>query len=100
MDKSMGFIVFFIYFQIVILDIHRLPVGFYLINGEMRKVRHKMLLDLIYRELGDITVNFKEVISPQFRSNLHLLDGPRLNDIWTSDKRLIICYPEESITRG
>lgn len=88
-----------IFLQIIILDIHRLPVGFYF-DDEIRRKRHEMLVNLIFRELYEYAVDFAEVSVPHSKANIHLLDGPRMKDIWETGKRLIICYPEESITKG
>lgn len=66
----------------------------------MRTKRHRMLLNLLYQEFEDIAVDYHEVNVPRSKANLHLLDGPRMKDIWESGRRLIICYPEDSAATG
>lgn len=67
--------------EIIIMDIHRFPVGF-----KSRK-RHHQLLDLLQKEVGDIATPRYFQKSP---------NGPTLNELWKQKKRLIICYADKT----
>lgn len=64
--------------EVVILDLHRFPVGF----KTHEKERHKQLVDLLYEEVGDIAV-------PKIYQKKY---GPTLREIWKQKRRLIISY--------
>ncbi|GLV43982.1 Phosphatidylinositol-specific phospholipase C X domain containing [Carabus blaptoides fortunei] len=65
--------------EIVVMDIHRFPVGF------KNRKRHHQLVDLLQKEIGDIAIPRYFQKSP---------DGPTLNELWKQKKRLIICYAD------
>lgn len=68
--------------EIVIIDFHRFPLGF---SG--RIARHVQLVDYLELELKEYAISY---------SNETLT----LNDIWDTNKRLIISYGDKSIARG
>lgn len=65
---------------------NRFPVGF-----EDMPNRHRKLVDILHRE-------FEGLILKPDRGVEGL--GPTLNDIWTSGKRLIICYSDKHTVNG
>uniref|UniRef100_T1HBM1 Varsurf_PPLC domain-containing protein n=1 Tax=Rhodnius prolixus TaxID=13249 RepID=T1HBM1_RHOPR len=67
--------------EIVIIDFHRFPLGF---SG--RIARHVQLVDYLELELKEYAISY---------SNETLT----LNDIWDTNKRLIISYGDKSIAR-
>ncbi|XP_012232583.1 PI-PLC X domain-containing protein 3 isoform X2 [Linepithema humile] len=69
--------------EVVIMDFHRFPVGF-----EDMPNRHRKLVDILSQV-------FEGLILKPDRGIEGL--GPTLNDIWTSGKRLIICYNNKHV---
>ncbi|KAF4533074.1 hypothetical protein B566_EDAN002637, partial [Ephemera danica] len=67
--------------EVVILDFHRFPVGFSK-SWQRSTVRHRRLATMIRDELGDLAAK----CTPN--------GSPRLNDLWSNDKRLVVMHAE------
>ncbi|XP_075227325.1 PI-PLC X domain-containing protein 1 [Lycorma delicatula] len=67
--------------EIVILDLHRFPVGF---SG--RHHRHHRLVDLLQRELGNFTLPYTGT-------------WPTLDKIWEQNRTLIISYGNDAVVK-
>ncbi|XP_032677584.1 PI-PLC X domain-containing protein 1-like isoform X1 [Odontomachus brunneus] len=67
--------------EVVVMDFHRFPVG---LEGKLN--RHRKLASILYREFEGW------ILKPDIG-----IDGlgPTLNDIWSTGKRLIICYGDK-----
>lgn len=73
--------------EVVVLDIHRFPVGF-----TNYPERHQILLDLLQQELSHL-------ILPRYNHTDE--DFPTLNHIWeNTNRRLIIAYGDDEIVRS
>lgn len=70
----------------IILDLHRFPVGFKVHEKE----RHKQLVDILYDEIGDIAL-------PRIYQKKN---GPTLREIWKQKRRLIVCYNNNNVALG
>jgi hypothetical protein len=72
--------------EVVILDLHRFPVGF---HG--RPARHRRLVALLTRELKSIALPVSSVSASTL-----------LRDIWDRDdnRRLIVAYGDKNIATG
>lgn len=51
-------------------------------------------------ELGEYAIGRGQLKSSLSKANLHLLNGPRMKDIWDSGKQILISYPNENISKG
>lgn len=70
--------------EVVILDFHRFPVG---IQG--RQSRHRRLITMLRKELGQFMI-------PSTSFN----DSSTLQQIWAQNKRLIVAYGDEEVSKG
>ncbi|KAG5900529.1 hypothetical protein JTB14_022836 [Gonioctena quinquepunctata] len=71
--------------DIVIIDFHRFPYP-----SNFTTSLHKQFIDLVYKELG-------EHVLPS--TGMESGKGPTLNEIWRTNKNLIISYGEKNIVK-
>lgn len=65
--------------EIVILDLHRFPVGF---SG--RHSRHTILVEMLQRELQDVLIRYEG-------------SWPTLDKLWQQQKQLILVYGDKDV---
>lgn len=78
--------------QVVFLDAHHFPIGFYDQNNAPIRNVHAGLLELVQRELGPHIASAKD-----FGTSVELR-GPIVGDLVSSNKRLLFSYADNYIT--
>lgn len=81
-------------FQIIFLDAHHFPVGFYNTDGSPIRSVHSGLLELVQRELGPHLA-----LANEFWTGA-ATRGPTLQSLIASNKRLLFSYVDNSIVAG
>lgn len=79
-------------FQIVILDIHQLPAGFYDSDNTLIASRHNLLIETLVKMFSDYIVDYDALMN-----SVEVVQGPKVSDIWNTGKKLIIGYPENRV---
>lgn len=81
-------------FQVVFLDAHHFPVGFYEANGSPSRAVHTGLLRIVERELGPHLA-----FASDFATGVGT-KGPTLQTLINADKRLLFSYVDNAIVAG
>lgn len=81
-------------FQIIFLDAHHFPVGFYNADGSPIRSVHAGLLELVQRELGP------HLASANVFWTGTGTRGPTLQSLLNANKRLLFSYVDNSIVAG
>lgn len=81
----------FLPFQVVFLDAHHFPVGFYQPDGAPIRSVHTGLLQIVQRELGPHLA-----LANQFGTGIGTR-GPTLQTLINANKRLLFSYVDNSI---
>ncbi|XP_077295162.1 PI-PLC X domain-containing protein 1-like [Arctopsyche grandis] len=78
--------------EIVILDVHQLPAGFYDSNDAILEKRHDTLIEVFLKEFSEYIVDYEALMN-----SVGGTQTLKVQDIWNSGKKLIIGYPERRI---
>lgn len=81
-------------FQVVFLDAHHFPIGFYEPDGSPIRKVHAGLLEIVQRELGPHLADASE-----FHTGFGTR-GPKLQTLVEANKRLLFSYVDNAIVGG